>query len=185
MLRDCWPQMAFGPWPCDSSPVREIPSAGRPERRPESSQEAFERGRLTSVVHIMQGRRSPVSHLGVLDLQAGTLSLWDARRNQLFAVPAETAQARPARRRSFEIHRAGFEVHADDRWWFLVAHTVPARYQRRSTRELVERYGARELVPRPRGMSEENYLRLTKNPTGHQALWGGYWLEVLGRAGSS
>ena len=71
-------------------------------------------------------------------------------------------------------------VHADDRWWFLVAH-APTKYGRRSTRELVEHYGARELAPRPRGMNEETYLRLTKNPMGHQLLWGGYWLETLGR----
>lgn len=163
----------------------EIPSPDPPEPRPESSQEASEGGRLTSVVHIMRGRRSPFSHLGVLDLHGGSLSLRDAKGRQLFAVPAETVQARPARRRSFETHRTGFEVRAGDRWWFLVAHTVPARYQRRSTRELVERYGARELVPRSPGMSEEAYLQLTGNPTRHQALWGGYWLRVLGRAGSS
>jgi hypothetical protein len=30
-------------------------------------------------------------------------------------------------------------------------------------------------------MNEETYLRLTKTPMGHQLLWGGYWLETLGR----
>ncbi len=79
-----------------------------------------------------------------------------------------------------ETHRTGFEVHADGRWWFLVAHTVPAKHQRRSTRELVERYGAQELVPRPGGMSEESFLRLTNNPVRHQALWGSFWLTTLG-----
>lgn len=34
-------------------------------------------------------------------------------------------------------------------------------------------------------MNEETYLRLTKNPIGHQVLWGGHWLETLGRAGNS
>lgn len=127
----------------------------------------------------MSGRRSPVSHLGVLDLHTGTLSLWDAKGKRLFTVPAETVQARPARRRSFETHRTGFEVHADDRWWFLVAHTVPAKYQRRSTRELVKHYSAVELAPRPSAMSEETHLRLTRNAVQHQALRGGFWLKAL------
>jgi hypothetical protein len=135
---------------------------------------------LISVVHVMSGRRSPISHLGILELQGGTLSLRDAKGKQLFAVPAETVQARPARRRSFETHRTGFEVQANDRWWFLVAHTVPAKYQRHATRELVEHYGARELVPRPPGMSEETYLGLTNNPVQHQGLWAGFWLATLG-----
>jgi hypothetical protein len=132
----------------------------------------------------MRGR-SPFSHLGILDLQAGSLSLRDAKGGRLFAVPVETVAVRTARRKFFETRRPGFEVHADDRWWFLIAHTVPARYQRRSTRELVERHHARELAPQPSGISDEAYLRLTGNPTQHQALWGGYWLSVLGRAGSS
>jgi hypothetical protein len=135
---------------------------------------------LISVVHVMSGRRSPVSHLGVLELEDDTLSLRDGRGKQLFAGPAETVQARPARRRSFETHRTGFEVQVNDRWWFLVAHTVPAKYQRRSTRELVEHYGAQELVPRPPGMSEETYLGLTSNPVQHQGLWAAFWLATLG-----
>lgn len=162
--------------------MREIPLPDPPEHRPESSQEDFEGGRLTSIVYIMRGR-SPFSHLGILDLQAGSLSLRDAKGSQLFAVPVETVSVRTAHRKFFETRRPGFEVHADDRWWFLIAHTVPARYQRRSTRELVERYHARELAPQPSGISDETYLRLTRNPTQHQALWGGYWLSVLGREG--
>jgi hypothetical protein len=143
----------------------------------------IQRGRLTSLVYIMRGR-SPFSHLGILELQDGSLSLRDAQGGQLFAVPAETVQARPARRKFYETKRPGFEVHANDRWWSLVAYTMPARYQRRSTRELIERYHARELVPRPAGMSEETHLRLTSSPTRHQAVWGGYWLEALRRAAS-
>jgi hypothetical protein len=131
----------------------------------------------------MRGR-SPFSHLGILDLQADSLSLRDAKGGQLFAVPAETVQARPASRKFYETKRPGFEVHANDRWWFLVAHTIPTRYQRRSTRELIERYHARELAPQPVGMSEETYRRLTSSPTQHQALWRGYWLGVLRLAGS-
>ena len=46
-------------------------------------------------------------------------------------------------------------------------------------------YHVRELAPQPAGMSKETYQRLTSSPTRHQALWGGYWLEVLRRAGSS
>jgi hypothetical protein len=65
--------------------MREIPPPDPPERRSE----------LTSLVYIMRGR-SPFSHLGILDLRAGSLSLRDANGGQLFAVPAETAQARPA-----------------------------------------------------------------------------------------
>ena len=127
--------------------MREIPLPDPPQLRPESSQEDLEEGRLTSIVYIMRGR-SPFSHLGILDLQAGSLSLRDAKGGQLFAVPVETVRVRLARRKFFETRRPGFEVHAN-------------------------------------GVSDEAYLRLTRNPTQHQALWGGYWLSVLGRAGSS
>ena len=34
-------------------------------------------------------------------------------------------------------------------------------------------------------MSEEVYRHLTSSPTKHQALWGVYWLGVLGRAGTA
>jgi hypothetical protein len=27
-------------------------------------------------------------------------------------------------------------------------------------------------------MTEESYLRITKNPIGHQVLWKGFWLGV-------
>jgi len=144
----------------------------------------FQEDRVTSLVYIMWGR-SPFSRLGVLDLQDGSLSLRDATGGQLFAVPAKTVQARPARRAFYQTKRPGFEVHANDRWWSLVAYTVPARYQRRSTRELIERYHARELAPRPAAMSEEAYRRLSRNPGSHQALWGDYWLGVLRRAASA
>lgn len=126
----------------------------------------------------MRGR-SPFSRLGILELAAGSLTLRAAKGGQLFAVPAATVAARPARRKFYETKRPGFEVHANGRWWFLVAYTIPARYQRRSTRELIERCHARALAPRPAGMREEDYLRLTRDPGAHQALWGGHWLEVL------
>jgi hypothetical protein len=137
-------------------------------------------GRFASVVYIMKGRRSPFSRLGVLELDAGQLSLRDSKGGLLFAVPAASAQARPARRRSAEMHRTAFEVCAGDQWWFLVGH-VPTNYERRSTRDLVEHSRARELAPRPSGMSEETYLRLTKNPISHQLLWRACWLEALTR----
>jgi hypothetical protein len=141
--------------------------------------------RLTSVVYIMTGR-SPLSRLGVLDLSDGVLSLRDAKDGgELFAVPAASAMARPARRKFYETKRPGFEVHANDRWWSLVPYAIPAKYQRQSTLELFEQYQARELAPRPPGMSEENYARLTSSPTEHQALWAGCWLAVLGRAGEA
>jgi hypothetical protein len=162
--------------------MSDTPISDPSERPPESSPEDLLGDRLTSLVYVMRGR-SPFSRLGILDLQDGSLSLRDAKGGQLFAVPAETVEARPARRKFYETKRPGFEVNANGRWWFLVAYTVPARYQRRSTRELIERYHARELVPRPVGMSEDAYLRLTRNPSRHQALWGGYWLGVLRRAG--
>lgn len=146
--------------------------------------EALE-GRFASVVHILTGRRSPFSRLGVLELDAGQLSLRDRNDAVLFAEPAASVQARPARRRSFEMHRTAFEVHAADRWWFLVVHVVPAKYQRRSTQALVELFRARELAPRPTGMSEESYLGLMKNPQSHQLLWAACWLEALSRARSA
>jgi len=146
--------------------------------------------RLTSVVYIMKGR-SPLSRLGVLDLSDGTLSdgtlsLRDAKDGgMLFAVPASAVAVRPAQRKFYETKRPGFEVQADDRWWSLVPYAIPAKYQRPGTRELIERYHVLELAPRPAGMSEADYQRLTGNPTSHQALWAGCWLSVLGRGGAS
>ena len=76
------------------------------------------------------------------------------------------------------MHRSGFEIEADGRWWFLVAH-APTRYERRATLELVKRYGARELAPRPAGMSRDAFQRITQNPLKHQLLWRACWLEAL------
>ena len=141
--------------------------------------------RLTSVVYVMKGR-SPFSRLGVLDRSDGVLSLLDAKDGgPLFAVPAETVAVRPARRKFYETKRPGFEVRANDRWWSLVPYAIPAKYQRRSTRELIERYQASELAPRPGGMSEADYRRLISSPSSHQALWAGCWLSVLGRGGGT
>jgi hypothetical protein len=155
--------------------MREIPLPDRPERLPESSQEVFQGNRLTSLVYIMR-ERSPFSHLGILDFQAGSLSLRDAKGGQLFAVPAETVQARPP---------AGSSTRPSGRSMVVpgrVYHPgqVPAAVDTGTDRALP----ARELAPQPAGMSAETYLRLTSSPTKHQALWGGYWLGVLRRAGS-
>jgi hypothetical protein len=55
------------------------------------------------------------SGLGTAGPAARVLSLRDAKGGQLFAVPAETAAARPARRKFYETKRPGFEVQANDR----------------------------------------------------------------------
>lgn len=154
-----------------------LPSA--PGGHPESLDEAFN-GRLVSVVHIMKGRHSILSSLGVLKLDQDALSLRDAKGSLLFAVPVTSVEARPRRR--LAIYQTFFEVHAADRWWNLVAW-APTKYQRRSTRELAERSGARELVPRPPALSEGAYQQLTKNPVRHQILWKQCWLAVLRTAG--
>jgi hypothetical protein len=130
----------------------------------------------------MRGRRSPFSYLGALELEAGSLWLWDRRGVLLFKVPAATVPARPARRRSFETHRTAFEVYADGRWWFLVAHATK-KYERHSTRELIERHAARELAPRPQNMSEETYLKMVKHPIRHQLLWSICWIQALAQRG--
>jgi hypothetical protein len=141
--------------------------------------------RLTSVVFIMRGR-TPFSHLGVLDLSDGVLSLRDAKEGrELFTVPVKTTAVRPARRKFYETKRPGLEVRANDRWWFLVPYTTPAKYQRPPTRALIERYHATELAPRPAGMSEEVYRRMASRPTSHQVLWAAHWMMALGRAGAA
>jgi hypothetical protein len=148
---------------------------------PESPPEALA-GRLASLVHIMKGRSSLFSRLGVLELDAGLLSLWDAAGTSLFAVPVGSVQARPQPRR-LAVHQYFFQVRAAERWWYL-AGAVPTKYARRSTRELVQRYGIPDRVPMASGMSGETYLRLTSNPTTHQVLWVGCWLAVLRRLGA-
>jgi hypothetical protein len=156
--------------------MSEVPSLD-PDRGPDTLPEAL-RGRFASVVHILRGRRSPLSGLGVLELNRGQLSLHDRAGTQLFAVPTADVHARPARRRSFETHRSAFEVEADGRWWFLQAH-APTKYERASTRALAERYDAREVAPRPVGMSADAFADITQNPLKHQLLWRLCWLEAL------
>lgn len=136
-------------------------------------------GRLVSVVHILKARRSIFSRLGVLELDNGSLSLRIAKGALLFAVPAASVEARPRRR--IAVYPRCFEVHASDRWWSLVAW-APAKHQRRSTRELVERSQARELVP---GMGEDDGQLLMKNPVRHQILWKECWLAALTGAAES
>jgi hypothetical protein len=131
---------------------------------------------LASVVHILKGRHSIRSSLGVLELDDDSVSLRNAEDSLLFAVRAASIEAR--QRRRLAIYQTFFEVHAVDRWWNLVAW-VPTKYQRRSTRELVERSHARELVPRLPGMSEESYHRIISNPTRHQMLWAAWWVATL------
>jgi hypothetical protein len=143
---------------------------------PESLPEALA-GRFASLVHIMKGRWSLFSRLGVLELDGGLLSLRDADGAPLFAVPAAGTEARPHRRR-LAVHQVFFKVLAGERWWYLVAH-APNNYQRRSTRELVERYQLRELAPQPLGMDEAFYLRSTNNPTMHQMVWAACWLQAV------
>ena len=118
-------------------------------RRLESLAEALN-GRLTSLVYIMKGRRSPFTRLGVLELEDGQLTLRDRDGEPLFAVPAAGAEARPARRRSTELHRNAFEVRAGDTWWFFTVH-APTKYERRSTRatgRAASGSGSRPRVPR-------------------------------------
>lgn len=137
--------------------------------------------RLASLVHIMKGRRSLVSGLGVLELDSSTLSLWDASGGSAFAVPVEAVQARPTKR--LAVHQYFFQIHATDRWWYL-SGAIQTRYSRPATRRLAERFEVPERAPRPTGMSVEAYTRLIKNPNTHQVVWAASWLETLGRAGA-
>jgi hypothetical protein len=137
-------------------------------------------GRLASLVHIMRGRWSVFSRLGILELDAGVLTLPDAAGASLFSVPVTGIRAAPQRRVS--VHQVFFRIRAADRWWYLAAH-VPTRYQRKATRELAARYQVRELVPRMPGLDAAAYARLTATPTSHQVMWAACWLAVLRRAG--
>ncbi|HXO07402.1 MAG TPA: hypothetical protein VN880_05195 [Solirubrobacteraceae bacterium] len=139
-------------------------------------------GRLASLVHIMKGRRSLFSGLGVLELDSGTVSLWDSSGRSAFAVPVQTVQARPQARR-FALHQFFFQLHARDRWWYL-SGAVQTKYSRAATRALAKRFDVRERAPRPTGMSMEAYLQLTKSPDTHQVVWVACWLEALARAGA-
>ena len=171
-------------WPCDSSLMPEIPSADSPQRRPARSHEDFEAGgRLTSVVYIMRGR-SPFSHLGILDLSDGSLSLRDAKGSQLFAAPVATVQAhRPAGSSTRPADPALRCTRTIDggSWSRTPSPPVPAAVDARANRAL----------PRPRAGAESPGDERGRTgvpraaPTRHQALWGGYWLGVLGRADSA
>jgi hypothetical protein len=148
---------------------------------PPTLQEALD-GRLASLVHIMKGRRSLLSRLGVLELASGTVSLYDASGRSAFAVPVQTVQARPQARR-LALHQFFFALGARDRWWYLTG-AVETKYSRAATRALAARFEVRERAPRPLGMTVDAYLRLIKNADTHQVVWGACWLEALGTAGA-
>ncbi len=124
----------------------------------------------------MRGRWSVFSHLGVLELENGQLTLRDTSGTPLFAVPA--ASVRTSSQRRIAVHQVFFRIHAVNQWWYLVAH-VPTKHQRRTARELIERFHIRELVPRPAGMGEADYARVVASPSLHQVLWAAYWLTIL------
>jgi hypothetical protein len=163
---------------CDPLAVSEMSSSS--DAPPTSLEEALE-GRLASLVHIMRGRRSLLSDLGVLELGSGTLSLWEASGASAFAVPVTTVQARRQLRR-LALHQYFFQIRARERWWYLTG-AVQTTHSRAPTRRLVARYEVSERAPMPTGMTTEAYLELTKNPNTHQVVWAACWLEALSSAG--
>jgi S-methylmethionine-dependent homocysteine/selenocysteine methylase len=147
---------------------------------PEWLQEALG-GRLASLVHIMKGRRSIRSGLGVLVLDGGVLTLTDAKGTSLFSVPVASVEARPQRRR-LAVRQIFFQVHAGERWWYLTAHVL-SKYSWRSTRDLAEHSGVREQLPQPVGMDAATYAQRLKQPSTHQVIWAACWLQVLSMLG--
>ena len=149
-----------------------VPLCARSRPRTPKNAGQRDRKRISRAVALRQsctscggGRRSAISASSISRLAPSRCETPRAGS----CSPCRRGHCGPAgARKFFETRRPGIEVYANDRWWFLVAHTVPARYQWRSTRELVERYHARELAPKPSGMSEETYLRLTGNPAKHR-----------------
>ena len=149
---------------------------------PQSLAEALA-GRLGSLVHIMRGRWSLLSRVGVLALERGMLTLRDGAGTVLFAVPAGTVAARRQRRR-LALHQMFFQIRVGDRWWYLVAH-VPTTHVGAPTRMLVEHYPVCEAAPLLPGMTVVAYARFTRTATSHQVLWSRCWLEALSRAAES
>ena len=105
------------------------------------------------------------------------VSLRDKSGESLFSVPVATVEAR-SRRRRLAANPYYFQVRAADRWWYLAGYGQ-GKYRRAGTRELQARYGLRELVPRPAGMSPDDYTRITTNPVKHQVLWAVCWVQTL------
>jgi hypothetical protein len=124
----------------------------------------------------MRWRSLPFSRLGVLELDDQTVSLRSARGSPLFAVPATSVGARETNK--VAVHQYFFEVVAAGRRWTL-APWVPTKYTRRSTKALVERFRAREVVPLPASMGEDAYHQVMNDPIRHQLLWKGFWVSVL------
>lgn len=118
--------------------------------------------------------------MGVLELRAGVLSLWDASSGSVFAVPVASVEARLQRRR-LAVYQNFFQIHDGDHWWYL-AGAVATKYARSATRALAERYEVPERAPQPTGMTMHNYERLIKNPTTHQMVWVACWIEALDRS---
>ena len=139
-------------------------------------------GRFASLARIMGGRFSMRSRLGILELDAGLLSLRDRSGSSLFSVPAATVEAH--RQRRLSMHPMYFQIRAAEEWWYLCGYGV-TKYKRGATRELQERYGLCTLVPRPPRMSVDDYERITRNAARHQVLWAIFWVETLNSAGAS
>ncbi len=138
-------------------------------------------GRFASLARIMGGRFSIRSRLGILELDAGQVSLRDRSGSSLFSVPAATVEAR--RQRRLSTHEMYFQVRAAEEWWYLCGYGL-TEYKRGATRELQERYGLCTLVPRPPRMSVDDYDRITRHAARHQVLWAIFWVQTLNAAGS-
>lgn len=131
---------------------------------------------MASVVHIMKWRSLPFSRLGVLELADQMVSLRTAKGSLLSGEPATSVRAR--QREKVAVHQYFFEVVAAGRRWTL-APWAPTKYARRSTRELVERARAREVVPLPESLGEDAYHQVMNDPIRHQLLWKAFWVSVL------
>ena len=96
----------------------------------------------------------------------------------LFGVPAGEVRCRRSWPLCFTIECAG------KRWrkWGIGVNSLKMAKRRL---ELTQRDHVLTIVPRPPGMSDEQYREIMTNKLAQQRLWRELWLIALGRSGPS
>jgi hypothetical protein len=131
--------------------------------------------RFAAIVHWRRHLMSLTGRRGVLELKSGpddTATLTSKRGDVLFSVPIGEVRCRRSWPMCFTIECAG------KRWrlWGIGVNT-PKTAKRQL--EITRRDHVLTIVPRPPGMSDQQYRKLMTNKLAQQRLWRELWLIAL------
>lgn len=146
------------------------------ERDPAESGYASRDGRrFAAVVCWRRHLVSLTGRRGVLELNSGpdnTATLTGKRGDVLFSVPVGEVRCR----RSWPMC---FTIECADRRWRLWGIGVNSLKMAKRQLEITRRDHVLTIVPRPPGMSDQQYRKVMTNKLAQQRLWRELWLIVL------